>query len=498
MKKVLLFASLFTITFTFGQSNISQGSVSPVNLPASFGSSLGNDEIFRFKPGAITQLLDTTAGADFDFGLSDKWLTIGQVVAGTQTFYGSRFQYDGSALVMGYTDATPNNPRIQWVGESATSPIGILEFRVGDGFMGPGTNTLVASMTPEANTYFGTTITPNFSSIKPKVGIGFDGLIGLQINTLGTLPTATNRTGATIEVINNGRNGTGLVANCIAVDNSTGVFGKGAAQENSIGVHGVTPSNSQFSAAIYGDAGTPGGNNFAGYFDGEVFSTFNFTTSDEKLKSNINDEKSALERIALLRPVTYDFKETSDINLPSSNQHGFISQEMAEVFPELTKDITKPVFDEEGKIVSELSFKGINYTGLISVLTAGIQELNTELTAVGEKLISVSDELAEYKANDKIRQSLVQDSREVSDYSMEQNIPNPFNDRSVIRYQLAPDVNQASITIFNLNGGFVKEYPLDQNRGEITILASEIGKGMFIYSLTRNGQEIMSKRMIVR
>ena len=188
--------------------------------------------------------------------------------------------------------------------------------------------------------------------------------------------------------------------------------------------------------------------------------------------------------------------------LPKVNQHGFISQELAEVFPELTRDLTKPVFDEEGKIVSEISLKAINYVGLISVLTAGIQELNTELveeiTSVREELSSVSDELAEYKANDKIRQSLVQDSREVSDYSMEQNIPNPFNDRSVIRYQLAPDVNQASITIFNLNGGFVKDYQIEENKGEITVMASEIGKGMFIYSLTRNGQEIMYKRMIVR
>ena len=214
--------------------------------------------------------------------------------------------------------------------------------------------------------------------------------------------------------------------------------------------------------------------------------------------NNIENEANVLERLSLLRPVTYTHNDVEGISLPTGNQHGFIAQEMAEVFPELTKDIKQPILDDEGKVDSYLNFKAVNYVGLISVLTSGIQELNIELTAVGEKLISVSDELAEYKANDKIRQSLVQDSREVSDYSMEQNIPNPFNDRSVIRYQLAPDVNQASITIFNLNGGFVKDYQIEENKGEITVLASEIGKGMFIYSLTRNGQEIMSKRMIVR
>jgi hypothetical protein len=62
---------------------------------------------------------------------------------------------------------------------------------------------------------------------------------------------------------------------------------------------------------------------------------------------------------------------------------------MAEVFPELTKDITKPVFDEDGNVVSDLSFKAINYTGLISVLTAGIQELNEDNKKLNEQLQTV-------------------------------------------------------------------------------------------------------------
>jgi hypothetical protein len=192
-----------------------------------------------------------------------------------------------------------------------------------------------------------------------------------------------------------------------------------------------------------------------------------------------------------LRPVTYNYKKTEGLALPSEGQHGFISQEMAEVFPELTKDITKPVFDEDGNVVSDLSFKAINYTGLISVLTAGIQELNNEVTALKE-------ELNDYKANDQIRRNIGQDNGEASGYSMEQNIPNPFEDRSVIRYRLASGVENASILVFDLNGRLLKEYPINQNEGQVTVLGAEIGKGMFIYSLTQNGQEIISKKMIVK
>jgi hypothetical protein len=63
---------------------------------------------------------------------------------------------------------------------------------------------------------------------------------------------------------------------------------------------------------------------------------------------------------------------------------------------------------------------------------------------------------------------------------------------------LAPGVESSTLSIFNLNGTFVKDYSLEGNSGEVEILASEIGKGMFIYSLNQNGQEIISKRMIVK
>jgi hypothetical protein len=502
MKKSILVFGLLLCGFIYGQNNQSDGLVPTSGITPA--STTIDNEIYRFKGGAVTGLQDPLG--DFNFFPGSIWFTLGQVevdpnfAPGAPDFYGSRFQYDERALVQGY--AINNNvvsaPRIQWI-HNGGSTADFLEFRVGNGFGGsggPGQNTLVASMSPlSANTYFGTGIdvsNPFGDNIltSPKVGISTAGQLGLSIKNFGTDPFEPTL-GAKIEVRHTTEVGYGLQSECSDGENSFAILGTANGAGRSFGVRGETIGNASFGAAIYGRAAVTGSSNFAGFFEGDVFTTTTYFPSDENLKNNIEDEKNALERISLLRPVTYNFIETSDINLPKVNQHGFVSQEMAEVFPELTKDITKPIFDEDGEIVSDLSFKGINYVALIPILTAGIQELNTELSAVRE-------ELAEYKANDKIRESLVQDSREVSDYTMEQNIPNPFNDRSVIRYQLAPDVKQASITIFNLNGGFVKDYPINENKGEITILASEIGKGMFIYSLTRNGQEITSKRMIVR
>ncbi len=480
--------------------NSSQGSVQSFTSilpapPSGLFPQLLTNERFRFQSGLVTQL---ESGSNFDF-TSSEWFALGKITSG-QTFYGLRFQQANRGLTFGYTSASPNKPRIEWIHNGSTTA-DYLEFRVGNGFGGsggPGGNTLIASMSPLfGNTYFGTldVLGNPFSDSpdSPKVGILTKGGSGLFVRNVNTPFTGgVQNTTALIETIHASNFGLSLDARCDGGQSSTAISAFADAQQNAFAVRGIVPFNAQFGAAIYGDAPFPGSNIWAGYFDGDVFcTTGNYLASDVKLKQNILNETSALERIALLRPVSYTFKNVEGMNLSKENQHGFISQEMAEVFPELTKDMTKPVFDEEGNVVSQISLKAINYTGLISVLTAGIQELNTELQAVRQ-------ELDDYKANDNVRSQLLQNNNSAKGYSMEQNTPNPFSDRSSIRYQLAPGVEQATISIFNLNGGFVRDYQLEGNAGEITILASEIGKGLFIYSLTQNGQEILSKRMIVK
>lgn len=462
----------------FGQ-NLSQGPVSNFVLPNP------GPEVFRFAPGFVGQLIPPTT--TFTTNPTDRWFSIGQVSAGSQTFYGQRFQYDGRALVTGYTNALPNNPRIEWI-HNGGSTAGNLEFRVANNFTN-GISSIVASMTPQGNTYF-TRNPASFGSLNPKVGIIFKEQPGLIIFPEATV-TTPNPIGISLSLPHATNIANGIQSSVTGGENSIAISGKAEAANNAYSVFGITSGNAQFSAAIYGEAPITGGTCYAGYFEGDVYSTGHYLPSDAKIKSNITPESSALEKILMLSPVSYSFNKVEGMNLPQSLQHGFISQELAEVFPELTKDITKPVIDENGKITSTLSFKAINYVGLISVLTAAVQELNTELTQVRQ-------DLDEYKANDAVRGQIIQNTPAVNGYSIEQNVPNPFSDRTSIRFQLAPGVESATLSIFNLNGAFVRDYQLNGNAGQVEILAAEIGKGMYIYSLNQNGQEIISKRMIVK
>ena len=478
MKKQLLFFGLFGCGVAFGQQNSSYGTLNFTTLTTS------GDEIFRFQPGYISQLQN---GSTFGTTSGNRWLSFGQVTQGGQTFYGQRFQYDGRALVTGYTNNSPSNPRIEWI-HSGGASAGNLEFRVASSFTG-GASDLVASMTPEGNTYFGTN-NSLFTPLSPRVGISYNGRAGLEVISDGVL-TVTDPYGIRISLSHNSNVAKGLESSVSVGETSIAVQGKAEGVANSFGVFGITSTTTQFGAAIYGLLPSPGPNLWAGYFDGDVFTTGFYLPSDAKLKENITAETNILDRISLLNPVSYHYKKMDGQNLPQGTQHGFISQEMAEVFPELTRDITKPVFDKDGKIVSELSFKAINYVGMISLLTEAVKELNVELTAVRQ-------DLDEYKANEVVRTQLFQNPNVIIGYSIEQNVPNPFDDRTSIRFQLAPGVETATLSIFNLNGAFVRDYALEGNSGEVVILASEIGKGMYIYSLNQNGQEIISKRMIIK
>jgi hypothetical protein len=478
MKKQLLFFSLFGCSVAFGQ-NQSFLPVTPTLTPS--------PEIFRFSPGYITQDQSLTG---FGFGPTDRWLSFGEVSTASQTLYGNRFQFNERALITGYSSLTPNNPRIEWV-HNGGSTAGNLQFRVANNFTSTG-SLIVAQMTPQGNTYFGKYVPGLFSSLDPRVGVSFDKNSGLDVVTTTQLASNIDPVGVNVLVDYSGNSGLGISSYAFGGNNTIGVFGKAGGFESSIGVYGRASSSSPFGAGVFGDlpiTGSP--SQFAGYFNGDVYLNTLILPSDIKLKENVKEEANVLDKIALLNPVTYNYKEVDGMNLSKGEQHGFISQELAEVFPELTRDITRPIYDENGKITSEISFKAINYVGLISLLTESIQELNKELTQVRQ-------DFDEYKTNDAVRGQILQNTPSVNGYSIEQNVPNPFTDKTSIRFQLAPGVESATLSIFNLNGAFVRDYQLNGNAGEVELLASEIGKGMYIYNLNQNGQEIISKRMIIK
>lgn len=496
MKTKFVFFILLSGYLAFGQATVNQSFGSPqtlINNPAPLGQQFGT-EIYRFRSGFISQL---DAGNNFGF-TNSRWFAMGRVPAGTQTFYGLRFQMENRGLVMGYNNLTAVNPVIQWIGTG--SNLGNLEFRVASAFGAPGTpapDLLIATMKSNGNTVFSQNNSFVNSSLitNAKVAIENTGQVGLYIgsssNSSGTTGFEVAQSSGITQNIGGIITVQGLLGNN-PISNIGLIVNANGEDIQAIGIRATTAGNAFFQAAIEGTTINNNGNQFAGFFNGDVYISGSYGPSDAKLKDNVKQENTVLGKLAKLKPVSYDYKKMPELNLPQGIQHGFIAQELAAVFPELTKDIKKPILDKEGKQTSIFEFKSVNYNGLISVLTAGINELSQELQLLKEEINTLKDSIASGTTS---KSSSLENT---GGAFMEQNIPNPFADQTTIRYQLPNSTNTAAIIVCDLNGLLIKSYPINSNQSELTIKASDVGRGLFIYCLVQNGQQLLTKKMIVQ
>jgi hypothetical protein len=78
---------------------------------------------------------------------------------------------------------------------------------------------------------------------------------------------------------------------------------------------------------------------------------------------------------------------------------------------------------------------------------------------------------------------------------LEQNIPNPFHENTTIKYYLPNGMRTASITISNLNGVQLKAF--DLSFGQVLISGGSFAAGTYVYTLTLNGKQVDSEKMML-
>src|SRR5687768_16631367 len=80
---------------------------------------------------------------------------------------------------------------------------------------------------------------------------------------------------------------------------------------------------------------------------------------------------------------------------------------------------------------------------------------------------------------------------------LKQNIPNPFNDKTVISFLIPDNVKQAQIIIYDEMGMLIKRFDIStKGEGSVTFLSSGLRKGIFTYSLFADGRLVATKKMI--
>ena len=228
-------------------------------------------------------------------------------------------------------------------------------------------------------------------------------------------------------------------------------------------------------------------------------------SSDRRLKSEVRPLQSAMDKLSQLNGVSYkkhlpdlqlngidmqgitDEAKLNAIRNDQSNRgeleqnenYGFIAQELREVFPELVRE------DNDG-------YLGIDYISLIPVMVEAMKELREEI----DMLKSANEDFELRDKNALENNNGMENS--IQGATLYQNAPNPFSSETEIRYYIPNNAGQASMLIFDMQGTLKKQMQITgKGNGSLTINASELPAGMYIYSLIVDGREIDSKRMIL-
>jgi hypothetical protein len=169
---------------------------------------------------------------------------------------------------------------------------------------------------------------------------------------------------------------------------------------------------------------------------------------------------------------------------------GFIAQEVEQAAIQSGFD-----FSGVDKPRSENDLYGLRYGEFVVPLVKAVQELNAELKMQNAEL---KNEIAEIKSvlTDDQQQRL--NELRNTKAKLEQNIPNPFNKSTVIKYFIPENFDNAQLKIYSSQGVEMKSYTLRQSgKGEIAVEANTFASGVYSYTLIVDDIAADVKQMII-
>ncbi|MCF8217914.1 MAG: tail fiber domain-containing protein [Bacteroidales bacterium] len=109
-----------------------------------------------------------------------------------------------------------------------------------------------------------------------------------------------------------------------------------------------------------------------------------YTSSDRRLKENINGLNQGLNEIMQLRPVSYHLKKDPE---QAKQQTGLVAQEVKDIIPQIVKDFEIEYnSDTETYEKKETEYLSIDYISLVPVLINGIQEQQETIKSQKHKI----------------------------------------------------------------------------------------------------------------
>ncbi|MCK5764949.1 MAG: tail fiber domain-containing protein [Bacteroidales bacterium] len=235
---------------------------------------------------------------------------------------------------------------------------------------------------------------------------------------------------------------------------------------------------------------------------GDIFATHIFChwvseSAHEQAKDNITVLENPLEKIMKIDGVRYIFNHEQLKNMPEQiqleyqrPQIGFLAENVEPVYPELV------VYNKEtGK-------SSISYTRMVPVLLEAIKQQQRQIVMLQDVVASQEKDLIILKneiESDNYKTGSYENGADIREEAkLFDNVPNPFDQETEIKYFIPENASSANILVFDLQGKEMLSYSInDRTFGSIVIKASTLYPGMFVYSLVVDNKIVNTKRMIL-
>jgi hypothetical protein len=302
--------------------------------------------------------------------------------------------------------------------------------------------------------------------------------------------------------------------------NIGGMFRGGAAGAMSIGV--------------YGEANVPDnylGQAYAGYFAGAVLTSGGslWGASDQTFKDSIQPLINTDSVLMQIETVSFNYKQTGNaqqLNLPKGIRFGVLAQQIEQVIPSIVREVTHPaIYDTLGMETSAaFTYKVVDMSQLVPLMLNDLQKkslvietLNNQIDTLEASVASLTTrlDLLENCLSSLIPGLCTEQSAlplniadgvtniqtvGLSDRNaivLDQNVPNPFAESTIIRYHLPKSVIKAQIHFYDAAGKLVNSIQIDgRGEGQLSVFAQDLSSGTYTYALVADGQVMDTKRMI--